>query len=88
MIDGEAVACGEDDIANFDRIRHEHHDGCVFLYAFKAVQNFAQAVLSLSLDQPVPIWHGRSTNTLVGMGMASIGLGDLIDDSLCPGRPR
>src|SRR5205823_10560123 len=34
MIDGEAVACGEDGIASFDRIRYRRHDGGVFLYAF------------------------------------------------------
>ena len=26
IIDGEAVACGEDGIASFDRIRYRHHD--------------------------------------------------------------
>jgi ATP-dependent DNA ligase len=34
ILDGEAVACGEDGIASFDRIRHRHHDETVFLYAF------------------------------------------------------
>jgi bifunctional non-homologous end joining protein LigD len=36
IIDGEAVACGEDGIASFDRIRH--HDAGVFLYAFDLVE--------------------------------------------------
>jgi hypothetical protein len=31
IIDGEAVACGEDGIASFDRIRYRHHDESVFL---------------------------------------------------------
>jgi bifunctional non-homologous end joining protein LigD len=33
IIDGEAVACGDDGIASFDRIRDRHHDAGVFLYA-------------------------------------------------------
>src|SRR5260370_31504324 len=35
---GEAVACGDDGIASFDRIRHQHHDGSVFLYAFDLIE--------------------------------------------------
>jgi bifunctional non-homologous end joining protein LigD len=38
IIDGEAVACGEDGVASFDRIRHRHHDADVFLYAFDLVE--------------------------------------------------
>ena len=38
IIDGEAVACGEDGIASFDRIRYRHHDGDVFLYAFDLIE--------------------------------------------------
>jgi bifunctional non-homologous end joining protein LigD len=38
MIDGEAVACGEDGVASFDRIRHRHHDADVFLYAFDLIE--------------------------------------------------
>ena len=30
--DGEAVACGEDGIASFDRIRYRRHDASAFLY--------------------------------------------------------
>jgi bifunctional non-homologous end joining protein LigD len=37
-IDGEAVACGENGIASFDRICHRHHDGDVFLYAFDLIE--------------------------------------------------
>jgi ATP-dependent DNA ligase len=32
------VACGEDGIASFDRIRYRHHDASVFLYAFDLVE--------------------------------------------------
>jgi bifunctional non-homologous end joining protein LigD len=34
IIDGEAVACGDDGVPSFDRIRYRQHDGSVFLYAF------------------------------------------------------
>ena len=38
IIDGEAVAFGEDGIASFDRIRYRHHDATVFLYAFDLIE--------------------------------------------------
>jgi bifunctional non-homologous end joining protein LigD len=38
IIDGEAVACGDDGIASFDRIRHRRHHPSVFLYAFDLVE--------------------------------------------------
>jgi bifunctional non-homologous end joining protein LigD len=31
IIDGEAVACGDDGVPSFDRIRYRRHDGDVFL---------------------------------------------------------
>src|ERR1700730_19278926 len=34
IIDGEAVSCGDDGRADFNRIRYRHHDADVFLYAF------------------------------------------------------
>jgi bifunctional non-homologous end joining protein LigD len=38
IIDGEAVACGDDGIANFERIRYRHSDDSVFLYAFDLIE--------------------------------------------------
>jgi ATP-dependent DNA ligase len=38
ILDGEAVACGEDGIALFERIRYQRHDGSVFLYAFDLIE--------------------------------------------------
>jgi bifunctional non-homologous end joining protein LigD len=38
IIDGEAVACGDDGIASFDRIRYRRHDASVFLYAFDLIE--------------------------------------------------
>jgi ATP-dependent DNA ligase len=38
IIDGEAVACGDDGISLFDRIRYRRHDASVFLYAFDLIE--------------------------------------------------
>jgi bifunctional non-homologous end joining protein LigD len=38
IIDGEAVACRNDGIADFDRIRYRRHDRGVFLYAFDLME--------------------------------------------------
>jgi bifunctional non-homologous end joining protein LigD len=37
IIDGEAVACGEDGVPSFDRIRYRKYDASVFLYAFDLI---------------------------------------------------
>jgi ATP-dependent DNA ligase len=37
IIDGEAVACDERNIAAFDLIRYRRNDACVFLYAFDLI---------------------------------------------------
>ena len=38
IIDGEAVACGDDGIADFERIRYLRSDDSVFLYAFDLIE--------------------------------------------------
>jgi bifunctional non-homologous end joining protein LigD len=38
VIDGEAVACGDDGVPSFDRIRYRRHDASVFLYAFDLIE--------------------------------------------------
>jgi bifunctional non-homologous end joining protein LigD len=38
IIDGEAVACGDDGIASFDRIRYRLHDADVFMWAFDVIE--------------------------------------------------
>jgi ATP-dependent DNA ligase len=38
IIDGEAVACGDDGIALFEHIRCRRHDASIFLYAFDLVE--------------------------------------------------
>ena len=38
ILDGEAVACDDNGMSNFDRLRHRHHDASVFLYAFDLIE--------------------------------------------------
>src|ERR1700730_3285146 len=38
IIDGEAVACGDDGIALFERIRYGRHDASVFMWAFDIIE--------------------------------------------------
>ena len=37
IIDGESVACDENGVPSFDRLRYRRHDGAVFLYAFDLI---------------------------------------------------
>src|SRR5262245_31423314 len=38
IIDGEAVACDDQGLTNFNRIRYRRHDATVFLYAFDLIE--------------------------------------------------
>jgi bifunctional non-homologous end joining protein LigD len=38
IIDGEAVACDDNGLASFERIRYRQFDGAVFLYAFDLIE--------------------------------------------------
>jgi ATP-dependent DNA ligase len=38
IIDGEAVACDENGVSSFDRLRYRRDDGGVFLYAFDLIE--------------------------------------------------
>jgi bifunctional non-homologous end joining protein LigD len=38
LIDGQAVACGDDGLPAFDRLRYRRHDASVFLYAFDLIE--------------------------------------------------
>ena len=38
ILDGEAVACGDDGIAVFDRIRYRRHDDSVSMWAFDLIE--------------------------------------------------
>ena len=37
-LDGEAVACDDNGMSNFDRLRYRRDDGAVFLYAFDLIE--------------------------------------------------
>jgi bifunctional non-homologous end joining protein LigD len=38
ILDGEAVSCGADGIASFDRIRYRRHDADVFMWVFDLIE--------------------------------------------------
>jgi ATP-dependent DNA ligase len=38
IMDGEAVACDENGVPSFDRLRYRRHDAGVFLYAFDLIE--------------------------------------------------
>ena len=38
ILDGEAVACDDNGMPSFDRLRHRQHDQAVFLYAFDLIE--------------------------------------------------
>jgi bifunctional non-homologous end joining protein LigD len=38
ILDGEAVACDDNGMSNFDRLRHRRHDQAVFLYVFDLIE--------------------------------------------------
>jgi bifunctional non-homologous end joining protein LigD len=38
IIDGEAVACDDQGMPNFDRVRYRRYDASVFLYAFDLIE--------------------------------------------------
>jgi bifunctional non-homologous end joining protein LigD len=38
IIDGEAVACDDNGVTSFNRVRYHRHDECIFLYAFDLIE--------------------------------------------------
>jgi bifunctional non-homologous end joining protein LigD len=38
IIDGESVACGDNGVTSFNRVRYRHHDESIFLYAFDLIE--------------------------------------------------
>jgi ATP-dependent DNA ligase len=38
IIDGEAVACDDNGVTSFDRVRYRHRDESIFLYAFDLIE--------------------------------------------------
>jgi bifunctional non-homologous end joining protein LigD len=67
IIDGEAVACDDNGLAVFDRIRYRRHDGKVFLYAFDLIELDGDDLRRKPLD--VPKATLRSLPVKVGPGL-------------------
>jgi bifunctional non-homologous end joining protein LigD len=72
IIDGKAVACRDDDMASFDRIRYRRHDDEVFLYAFDLIElngddlrqnplGVRKATLERLLERELPAYGTTST---------------------------
>jgi bifunctional non-homologous end joining protein LigD len=38
IIDGEAVACDDNGVTSFNRVRYRRHDESIFLYAFDLIE--------------------------------------------------
>ena len=38
IIDGKAVACDDNGVTLFNRVRYRHHDESIFLYAFDLIE--------------------------------------------------
>jgi bifunctional non-homologous end joining protein LigD len=56
LIDGEAVACGDDGLPVFDRLRYRRQDGRVFLYAFDLLELNGQDMRHKPLEVQSAPW--------------------------------
>jgi bifunctional non-homologous end joining protein LigD len=61
IIDGEAVVCGDDGTASFDRIRYRRHDASAFLYAFDLIELDGDDIWR----DPLAVRKGTLTSLLV-----------------------
>ena len=52
IIDGEAVACDEDGLSSFDRIRYRQNDESVFMWAFDLIELDGDDLRLDSLEVP------------------------------------
>ena len=60
IIDGEAVACDDSGIAQFNRIRYRGYDSTVFLYAFDLIELNGDDLRRDPLQVHLPYRSGRS----------------------------
>ena len=61
IIDREAVACGDDGVPSFDRLRHRRRDASVFLYAFDLIElDAARAAGGTQGDARLGAGEGRA----------------------------
>jgi len=75
IIDGEAVACGEDGISSFERIRYRHYDASVFLYAFDVLELNGD-----DLRREPPERRKATLATMLSRAAPGLRLNDYIDD--------
>jgi len=57
VIDGEAVYCDLDGVANFEKLHSRAHDGRVFLYAFDLLELGGVDLRSQPLEEEPPPWR-------------------------------
>jgi bifunctional non-homologous end joining protein LigD len=73
IIDGEAVSCGDDGIAVFERILYKRYDHTVFLYAFDIVELNGEDL------RPEPLEARKAT---LGSLLACAGIGVRLNEHL------
>src|SRR5215471_21097297 len=66
IIDGEAVACDDNGVTSFNRVRYRRHDGSIFLYAFDLIKLNGEDLWRDPLE---------SRKATLGMILAKAGLG-------------
>ena len=64
IIDGEAVACDDNGLPSFNRIRYRRHDDSVFLYAFDLIELNGDDVR----HDPLEVRKATLANILAGAG--------------------
>jgi bifunctional non-homologous end joining protein LigD len=75
IIDGEAVACGQDGIANFERIRYRRNDDSVFLYAFDLIEFDGEDLRAV----PLTVRKTRLAN-VIGQAVPGVRLNEYIEE--------
>jgi bifunctional non-homologous end joining protein LigD len=83
ILDGEAVACGPDGIASFDRIRYRRHDADVFMWAFDLIELNGD---DLRRD---PLALRRATlERILARAASGIRFNEHLDERAGPGRKK
>jgi bifunctional non-homologous end joining protein LigD len=77
IIDGEAVACDDNGVTSFNRVRYRHHDESIFLYAFDLIE------LNGDDLRPDPLEGRKATLEMI---LAKAGLGIRFNEHI--GRRR
>jgi hypothetical protein len=86
IIDGEAVACDDNGLASFERIRYRQHDGDVFLYAFDLIELNGDDLRRDPLQAARPRSHLSWPRPVPVSGSTSISKATARPSSLMPAR--